>query len=509
MSDLTKRISTLSPRQRKLLWERLRQNGSHGSSALIPRQSRTENFFPLSFAQERLWVVEQLQPGNPAYIISAAAGFNLPVKIAVLEQSLNAIVQRHEILRTTFPACHGKPVQRIASSMMLTLPVVDLRHIPEPYRAEQAAQLAAEQARRPFDLASGPLLRTRLLRLSEDRSVTLIALHHIIFDGWCTSLLVQEMMALYAAFSRGQPSPLPELPIQYADYAVWQREWLQGEVLERLLSYWRKQLQGLSPLELPLDHPRPPVFRYRGARKTLPLSKDLTQALHTLSRQQNATLFMTLLAAFKTLLYMYTGQDDIAVGTSLANRTRAETAGLIGSFVNMVVLRANLAGDPSFLELLRRVREVCLSAYAHQDLPFEKLLKELNPQRDPSRNPLYQVVFQMNNTPAPFGMAPGENYGLPESGYQWLETGTAMAELNMHIDPVMAGPDGGSTAWNCVLEYRTDLFEDATIGRMLRHFQTLLDQIIADPTKRLSRLRFSPDAEINCTATDFAEANLN
>lgn len=510
MNDIAKRITTLSPEQRKLLWQRLKQNGSSGAPATIPRQSRAANFFPLSFAQERLWVVEQLRPGSPAYLISAAAGFNVPVKIAVLEQSLNALVQRHEILRTTFQTHQGRPVQKIAPFLSLTLPVVDLRYIQETRRDELARRLAAEEGRQPFDLTRGPLLRAKLLRLGEERSLLLVTLHHIVFDGWCTSLLVKEIMALYAAFSTGRPSPLPELPIQYADYAVWQREWLQGETLETLLSYWKKQLQGLSSLELPLDYPRPPVFRYQGARKTLVLSQELTEGLQTLSRQEGATLFMTLLAAFKTLLYRYTGQDDIAVGTSLANRSRVETTGLIGCFVNVVVLRTDIGGDPSFLQLLRRVKEVCLGAYAHQDLPFEKLLRELNPKRDPSRNPLFQVVFQMNNTPAPFGMSPGEDSGLPESGYRWLDTGTAMAELNMHIDPLAQGPDAGSNQWNCVLEYRTDLFEDSTIDRMLEQFRTLLYSIIVNPTERLSRLRFSADVEAQRRAVkDCAEANQN
>jgi hypothetical protein len=474
MNDITRRITTLSPRQRKLLWERLRQNGSHGSSALIPRRSRTENFFPLSFAQERLWVVEQLQPGNPAYIISAAAGFNLPVNVAVLEQSLNAIVQRHEILRTTFPARHGKPVQRIASSMMLTLPVVDLRHIPEPYRAEQASQLAAEQARRPFDLASGPLLRTRLLRLSEDRSVTLITLHHIIFDGWCTSLLVQEIMALYAAFSTGQPSPLPELPIQYADYAVWQREQLGGEMMASQMDYWKQRLGGtLPPLELPTDRARPLIQSYRGATRTFVLSADLLKSLNELSRHEGVTLFMLLLAAFQTLLHRYTGQNDIRVGSPVANRPRVETEDLIGCFLNTLVLRTDLGENPSFRELLRRVREMTLGAYAHHDLPFEAIVEELQPERKGNYTPLFQVWFVFNH-------APMQALELPDLKLSPVGVESASAQFDLTLAMSDFGTEIGGG-----LTYNTDLFDADTIDEMVARFISLLEVVTADPNQRL------------------------
>jgi amino acid adenylation domain-containing protein len=361
---------------------------------------------------------------------------------------------------------------------------VDLRNLPEPEREAEAQQLATEEARRPFDLAQGPLLRAILLRLDKEEHVLLLTMHHIVSDGWSMGILFRELSALYGAFSVGKPSPLPELPIQYADFAVWQRQWLQGEVLEAQLAYWRKQLDGApSMLELPTDRPRPAVQTSRGARQSLALSRDLTEALKVLSRQEGVTLFMTLLAAFKTLLYRYAGRDDIIVVSPIANRNRVEIEGLIGFFVNTLVLHTDLSGNPSFRELLGRVREVALGAYAHQDLPFEKLVEELQPERDLSHTPLFQVWFVLQNTPRQALKLPG----LTVNPLKAL-TETAKFDLTLSMVDTEQGLIGA-------LGYNTDLFDAATIERMAGHFQTLLEGIVTDPEQRLSDLPLSTESE--------------
>ncbi|MGH7412374.1 MAG: amino acid adenylation domain-containing protein, partial [Candidatus Methylomirabilis sp.] len=332
---------------------------------------------PLSFAQQRLWFLDRLEPSNPFYNHTEAVRISGRLRVDALQRALDGIVARHESLRTTFVAMDGSPVQRIAPAKSGTLSVVDLGDVPRAEREANAELLAAEEARRPFDLARGPLLRATLLRLSEEEHILLLTIHHIVFDGWSKEVFFREMAVLWEAFSTGGPSPLSPLPIQYADFAVWQREWLQGEVLESRLSYWKHRLQGApSVLELPTDRPRPAVQHYRGARESFELPRTLAEALHELSRREGVTLFMTLLAAFQTLLFRYTGQDDIVVGSPIANRARTETEGLIGFFINTLVLRTDLSGNPTFRELLKRVKEVALGAYAHQDVPFEELMEE-------------------------------------------------------------------------------------------------------------------------------------
>jgi surfactin family lipopeptide synthetase A len=437
----------------------------------------------LSFAQQRLWFLDQLAPGGSAYNAPIAFRLEGPLDVAALEQSLNEIARRHETLRTTFTLSEEQPVQVIAPETIVALPVADLQNYPESEREARAARLVGEEARRPFDLARGPLLRCLLWRLATEDHILLLTMHHIVSDGWSMGVLYRELSALYETFRQGKAPSLPELPIQYADFAVWQREWLRGEVLERQLSYWKRQLGGVQLLELPTDRPRSAVQSLRGTTQSFMLPKDLSEALNALSRKEGVTLFMTLLAAFQILLHRYTGQEDIAVGSPIANRTRSEIEGLIGFFVNTLVLRTDLSGSPSFRELLSRVRRAALDAYSHQDLPFEKLVEELNPERDPSRSPLFQVMFALQNAPMNLPILAGLNVSPVELGAE-----TAKFDLTLSLKEAA----GSLTA---TLEYNTDLFEHATISRMLGHFQTLLEGLVTNPDQRLSELPILTETE--------------
>ena len=438
----------------------------------------------LSFAQQRLWFFDQLEPGLSAYNIPAAVRLKGPLNLAALERSLNEIVKRHESLRTTFGKVDGRPTQVIAPTLTIHLPVVDLRKLPASKRETEVRRLVTAEAQRPFDLSQGPLLRGTVLRLGDEEHVGLLTMHHIVSDGWSTGILIREMATLYVAFCAGGSSPLPTLPIQYADFAHWQRQWLQGEVLETQIAYWKEQLAGAPALiDLPTDHPRPAVQTFRGAHQSLVLPKRLQEGFKALSRQEGVTQFMTLLAAFKVLLYRYTSQDDLIVGTPIANRNRLETEGLIGFFVNALVLRTDLSGNPSFRELLRRVREVCLGAYGHQDLPFDRLVEELHVQRDLSRNPLFQVMVVLHNASLRTVELPGLTLSFVEG-----DSETAHFDLTLQI----VDTEQGLTA---ALVYNTDLFEVGTIARMLGNFQTLLEAVVADPEQRLSDLPLLTEAE--------------
>jgi amino acid adenylation domain-containing protein len=430
---------------------------------------------PLSFAQQRLWFLDQLAPGNPVYNVAGAYRLRGPLNVTALEQSLSEIVRRHEALRTTFAAVDGQPFQRVAPHHILALPVIDLRGLPNGEKETRALQLAAEDAHCPFDLGQGPLFQVTLVQLAEEDYVLLLKKHHIISDGWSMGVLFRELTALYEAFSSGRPSPLPELPIQYADFAVWQRQWLQGEVLQRQLAYWKQQLHGPLPvLELITDRPRPPRQSFQGADHSMVLSRTLTEALKALSQQEGITLFMTLLAALQTLLQRYTGQHDILVGSPIAGRDRVRIEGLIGFFLNMLVLRTDLSGNPTFRELLQRVREVTLGAYAHQDLPFERLLEELQPERDLSHTPLFQVFFNLLSFTEHRLQLPG----LTVTPLK-IDNRTANFDLTLYVEEA-------AEQLTATLNYNTDLFDAATIARMLGHFQTLLAGVVANPDKRLS-----------------------
>jgi amino acid adenylation domain-containing protein len=438
----------------------------------------------LSFAQQRLWFFDQLEPGLPAYNIPAAVRLKGPLNLAALEQSLNEIVKRHESLRTTFGKVEGRPTQVIAPTLTIKLPVVDLRKLPASERETEVRRLVTAEAQRPFDLSQGPLLRGTVLRLGDEEHVGLLTMHHIVSDGWSTGILVREVATLYIAFCAGGSSPLHALPIQYADFAHWQRQWLQGEVLETQIAYWKKQLAGVPALiDLPTDQPRPAVQTFRGAHQSLVLPKHLQEGFKALGRQEGVTQFMTLLAAFQVLLYRYTSQDDLIVGTPIANRNRLETEGLIGFFVNALVLRTDLSGNPSFRELLRRVREVCLGAYGHQDLPFDRLVEELHVKRDLSRNPLFQVMFVLHHASLRTVELPGLTLSPVEG-----DSETAHFDLTLQI----LDTEQGLTA---AFVYNTDLFEAGTIARMLGNFQTLLEAIVADPEQRLADLPLLTETE--------------
>ncbi|HEX7772472.1 MAG TPA: condensation domain-containing protein, partial [Pyrinomonadaceae bacterium] len=370
MNSITERVAELSPAKRQLLLQRLNQEAASRARkrieapAFVPVERNGD--LPLSFAQQRLWFLDQLEPGNPFYNITKAVRLTGPLNAVALEKSLNEVVRRHEALRTTFPAVGGSGVQRIAPSMTLAMSVKDLSELSKEQRDAQVLQTASEEAARAMDLARGPLFHAVLLRLGQEEHVLVLTMHHIISDGWSMGVFIREMATIYEAYADNKPSPLPEMPFQYADFAHWQRDWLKEEALEAQLDYWKQQLADAPQLELPTDRPRPFVESFRGKQQILTLNASLTKALRKLSQKREATLFMTLLAAFNVLLSRYSRQQDILIGSPIANRNRAEIEPLIGFFVNTLVLRTELSDEETFAELLGRVKEVCLGAYAHQ-----------------------------------------------------------------------------------------------------------------------------------------------
>jgi amino acid adenylation domain-containing protein len=484
MSELADRIAALSPDARARLEAYLLQDTVGKTAGRgIPRVS-TSPPHPLSFAQQRLWFLEQLEPESPLYNVHAAFRVQGALDVAALQTALDQVVARHEALRTTFAAPDGQPVQVVGPPRPVALAVVDLTTQPAAEREAACQRCLAAEIRRPFDLTRDLLLRALLVRLGAAEHVLLVAKHHIASDGWSTGVLWRELGLLYAAAAAGRPPALPALPIQYADYAVWQRQWLQGDVLAAQLAYWRARLAGApASLELPTDRPRPAAQTIRGGHRTRTLPPALRAALEALGRQAGATLFMTLLAAFQTLLARYTGQEEIVVGSPIAGRTRVETEGLIGFFVNTLVLRTDLAGNPPFRELLGRVREGCLGAYAHQELPFEKLVEELQPARSLSQSPLFQVMFILQNAPrTPLALP-----GLTLTPFR-IESGTAKFELSLAVTATEAGLETAA-------EYNADLFDAATIDRLLGHYQTLLEGIVAAPDRPIGALPLLTAAE--------------
>jgi amino acid adenylation domain-containing protein len=440
---------------------------------------------PLSFSQQRLWFIDQLEPESPLYNI--ASGFRLlgPLDPGALAGALEEVVRRHEVLRTTFPALNGVPVQGVSPEPSSRLSEIDLSRLPVDARAALVSRLAREEARRPFDLARGPLLRATLLRLGPDEHVVLFTLHHAISDGWSMDLLAGELGAFYSGLVSGRSALLPELPVQYADFSVWQRQWLSGDVLAGEVSYWRRQLAGVPPvLELPTDCPRPAVQSFRGAVEDLSLPKEIHASLVRLARSEGATLFMVLLAAFQTLLSRYSGQEDLAVGSPISGRSRLETEKLIGFFVNTLVLRGDLRGDPSFRELLARTREAALGADLHQHLPFETLVQELGVERSLSHSPLFQVMLVLDNTPASELSLPGLSLETLE-----IESGVARFDLTVSLverHGILSG----------VIEYDTDLFDRTTVLRLAWHFRTLLRSVAEAPGSSLSELPLLSKAEL-------------
>jgi amino acid adenylation domain-containing protein/non-ribosomal peptide synthase protein (TIGR01720 family) len=504
--ELLARKSKLSPAKRALLEKRLRgEVESNSKLKTIPRRAE-QSPAPLSFAQQRLWFLHQFDSGN-AYNEISSVHLKGSLNVEALEKSLNEIVRRHEALRTTFEMVDGQAVQVIHPSWDFRLSILDFSTVQNsippnppyqggdkiqdfvteevknsiplnpPYQGGDKIQdFVTEEVKRFFDLTKAPLLRGTLLKLGEQEYVLVFVMHHIICDGWSMRSLIREVAALYEAFSHSKPSSLPELPIQYADFAVWQRQWSK-EHLQNHLSYWKQQLAGATTvLELPTDKPRPAVQSFRGATTHFQLSPSLTEKLKYLSQQSGCTLFMTLLAAFQTLLYRYTGQDDISVGTPIANRKYSEIQGLIGVFVNTLVMRTDLSGNPSFRELLNRVRQVALGAYANEELPFEQLVEELQPERNLSHQPLFQVMFVLQEDPMPELILPGLTLTRLQTN-----SGTSKFDFTLY----MVNSESGLTG---ELEYNTDLFDAATIDRIIEHFSTLLESIVPNPEQRLSEL---------------------
>jgi amino acid adenylation domain-containing protein len=464
--------------------ENIRSQESNLSLAITLQPIPREEELALSFAQQRLWFLNQLEGQKSTYNISSGLHLNGTLNEAALQQSITEIVKRHEILRTTFPLVNGVAVQVIHANVNITISLVNLEVLPDVEQAAEVQRLVKEQSQRPFDLVQGPLLRVTLLQLGRESHILLLTIHHIVSDGWSMGIFFRELSTLYAAFSQGESASLPNLSIQYADFAHWQRQWLQGEVLETQLKYWQQQLADVPPLlDLPSDRPRPPVQTFRGSTKTFELSGTLTQQIKKLGSQSGTTLFMTLLAVFVTLLSHYSHQEDLVVGTPIANRNRQEIESLIGFFVNTLVLRVDLSGNLSFRELLKRTRQVTLDAYSHQDLPFEKLVEELQPERNLSYNPLFQVMFVLQNA----GSEGWEFPGLTLIPLE-IESVTAKFDLTLAMEERESGLRG-------VLEYNRDLFDAPTITRMLGHFQTLLAGIVANPEQPLLALPLLTEVE--------------
>ncbi|MDZ7967784.1 MAG: amino acid adenylation domain-containing protein [Nostoc sp. DedSLP03] len=445
----------------------------------IPSIQRSEEL-PLSFAQQRMWFLYQLESQSPFYNESCQLRLQGVLNTEALEQSINEIIRRHEILRTTFPAVDGKPLQVISPSLTITMPVLDLQGL----EASELQQIVTKEARQPFDLSNNPLLRVTLLRLGSESYVLVLTMHHIITDGWSMGIFIQELSTLYRAFTLGSPLLLSELPIQYADFAVWQRQWLTESVQKQQLNYWKQQLTGATPLlELPTDKPRPPVQTFCGATKEFQIDQNLSKQIKIFSQQSGATLFHTLLAAFVVLMFRYSGQDDICIGSAIANRNRKDIEPLIGFFVNTLVLRHRIEGNPSFSEFLSQVRQVATSAYTHQDVPFEQVVEALQPERSLSYNPLFQVMFVLEN----FSLDTLELPNLTLTP-QLVKRETSQFDLSLAVWQTKAGLMG---SW----EYNSDLFEPDTIARMTSHFQTLLAAIIANPNQPIAELPLLSECE--------------
>lgn len=489
-------IKNLPSEVQARLLERLKQKET-AQTVIRPRSQDSQPI--LSFAQRRLWFMEQLLAGSPSYNVPLAVQLEGALQIAVFARSISEVVRRHETLRTTFVADQGQPLQIIAPELHLSVPLVDMQTLEEPYQQREIQRLITEEATSPFDLVQGPLLRVTLLRQADSQHVLLITMHHIISDGWSIEVLIQELTTVYAAFLQERLSPLPGLPVQYADYALWQRQWLQGGILEQQLAYWREQLQNVPIVQVPTDHSRPQGQRFQGAQMSFQLSSQLSAGIQQLSRQAGATLYMTLLTAFNVLLWRYSGQDDLVVGMPIANRTHKELEPLIGFFVNTLVLRTQLAGDMSVRAFMQRVQKQVLDAQANQDLPFEYLVEQLQPERDPSRNPFFQIVCTMLNAPA----ARVDSAGLTMTPLR-AATATAKFDLSLLLTETPAGFTGN---W----EYTTDLFTAESIRRMHRHWQCILEAMVADPEQSLAQLPLLQAAEEqhmlldwNATQKDFA-----
>ncbi|MHC4845215.1 MAG: condensation domain-containing protein [Planctomycetota bacterium] len=486
----------LSAKKRELLARMLEKKGLKPAREQgIPRRPAGSGRVPLSSAQEALWFLDQLEPetesGRALHNQPGAVRLAGTLDVEALRRSLDEIVRRHEALRTRFVTADGKPYQDVVPHEPIELPLTDLSDRPRDEAEAEALRIASEDAHKPFDLERGPLRRMSLLRLAADEHILVITLHHIITDGWSMGVFATELDQLYRAYLAGEPSPLPELPIQMGDVALWQRDALQGEALEGHLAYWRKQLAPpLTGLALPTDRPRPAVQSYRGGHQTILLSAELSDALRALSRKQGVTLFMTLHAAWSVLLHAITNERDVVIGSAVAHRNRKELEGLIGFLVNMLILRLDLSGDPTFPELLRRAREVTVGAWSHQDLPLTRIIKEVAPERDLSRNPLFQIEFSLltpDKNPAVFG------YGLAMGSIETVELpGLIMTPVDVNYDN--ARYDVAVFLWDMpggvhgTIEYSTDLFDAATMERLASRYETVLRAVVERPDVTLAGL---------------------
>ncbi|MBA2681502.1 MAG: non-ribosomal peptide synthetase, partial [Ktedonobacteraceae bacterium] len=449
-------IANMTPEQRKALLLRLAQE----------KQAKPK-LRPLSFAQQRLWFLDQLEPESPLYNIPIALTIEGPLKSALLERAIQEIIARHEALRTTFTVVDEQPVQVIAPHLVLHLQVQDLSMYSPAQQEREIQCLAQEEAQRPFQLSKGPLLRASLLHGNPDRHALLLTVHHIVADGWSTRVFMHELTTLYRAFSQGLPSPLPPLSIQYADFALWQREWLQASILEKQQEYWRHKLLGAPALlSLPSDFPRPTVQAFQGARESFVIAQETSAQLKALSKRERVTLFIAVLSAFYVFLYRYSGQEDLVIGTPIANRTRTEVEPLIGVFINTLALRTRISEHMSFREIIGRIRETCVDAYNNQDLPFEQLIEILQPERSLGYTPLFQVMF---------GLQEGglDEFRFPELTFTPLKRDIYTSKFDLSLDIVAT-----SEGMRCIFEYRTDLFLRETIQRMIGHFQRTLAALL-------------------------------
>lgn len=482
MKDISERISALTPEQRALFEARLKQKGlSAQATAVQPiprRQDRDSTTCPASIDQERLWFIDQLQPGNTAYNIFNASRIRGSLNVPIMERVINELIQRHEVLRTTLKSVDGLPVQVIAPELKITLEPVSLEHLPEAERYGEMMRLTTEEFARPFDLEKGPLVRVGLLRLDPDDFVLQVNMHHAITDRWSFAVFEKELAVLYQAFATGHPSPLPELPIQFADYAVWQRERMNGDEYKKDLEYWRAKLAGAPfVLDFPTDFPRPPIQNFRGARVYVSYPRSLLDGLKELSRREGVTMFMTLMAAYKTLIYRYTNQSDLLISTPIGTRLRPETENVVGYLLNLLTIRTDLSGNPTFRELLKREQDACVGAFAHQEVPFGKLVQELKPAQDPSRNPIAQVAFLYLDFPEATAM---QFLGLTATHID-IDNGASRFDITLAMTET---PEGFTTS----IEYIRDIFEHGRMERMAKHLEVLLAGIIANPDATLSDL---------------------
>jgi hypothetical protein len=497
MSELAERIADLSPKRRALLALRLMRKLPEAAGSQTISRRTEQDTLPLSFNQEGLWFLDQLEPDSPRFCLSGTLRLKGELNVNALRESINEIIKRHEALRTTFKAVGEELLQFITPVLRVDLPVEDLRHLSEPEREATANELTSEEALRPFNLEEGPLLRVMLLRIDDEEHIMLLTMHHIVSDGWSLLLFIKEMAAFYESLSTGVPVQLSPLPIQYADFARWQRQRLQGAILETQLAYWQKQLGGRLPvLSLPTDRPRPPIQTYWSADQSLTLPPALFDALKNLGHQTGNTLFMTLLAAFQALLHRYTGQDDIIVGSPIAGRRWSETEEIIGYFVNMLPLRLNFSDVSSFRELLKQARDVVLEAYAHQDLPFSKIVAALQPERDLSRSPIFQVVFILLDALPTIKLS-----GLTLTPLQ-IDMQTVKYDLIMFMQYNEEGLHG-------LLMYNKDLFDEPTISRMLTHFKFLLEEVVSNPDQNLLDISLTAEASSNVVASHAASSDAD